>query len=249
MPVSPVSTGGRVVNTASLPIATPCWLAPISAPHIQNGRLSSTPWVRSTCGISIQVQRTLAAGECSRGAAPVEQLGLVGVAVRVLGEQHALGPNHHDRVAHCPVPIMNRLRNRHATSAAGRKEGIGDRVPASLPSRSRSRSRQFASAPASVCSLRTRPARLRAARMGTPQPAEDPRGIRTPIPESRARWAGGLSAIRYPLSATSRCCPAAGTGTAGGGRCAATSGRRAAAAAGAPTSGRRRGSSAPPPRP
>ena len=52
MPVSRSSLGrGRRVNTASLPITTPRSLAPISAPHIQNGRHSSVPRVRRTWGM------------------------------------------------------------------------------------------------------------------------------------------------------------------------------------------------------
>ena len=54
------------MKTASLPITTPCSLAPISAPHIQNGRLSSTAWVRPAWAISIQVQRSFSPGRCSR---------------------------------------------------------------------------------------------------------------------------------------------------------------------------------------
>ena len=47
---------------------TPCSFAPISASHIQNGRLSSTAWVWRTCPISIHVHRTLApAGWLARG--------------------------------------------------------------------------------------------------------------------------------------------------------------------------------------
>ena len=51
-----------MVNTASLPIATPAALAPISAPHIQNGRLMRIACVRGAWGISIQVQRTTVPG-------------------------------------------------------------------------------------------------------------------------------------------------------------------------------------------
>ena len=61
------------VNTASLPMTTPCSLAPISAPHIHQGRESSTAWVWATWGMSIQVHDTRspaawsAAGTHSRG--------------------------------------------------------------------------------------------------------------------------------------------------------------------------------------
>jgi hypothetical protein len=48
------------VKTASLPMASPCSLAPISAPHIQKGRERSTAWVSAAWGISIQVQRKVA---------------------------------------------------------------------------------------------------------------------------------------------------------------------------------------------
>ncbi len=58
MPVRPSLRNGWRVKTASLPIVTPCSLLPISAPHIQKGRLSSTACVRSTCGIRIHVQET-----------------------------------------------------------------------------------------------------------------------------------------------------------------------------------------------
>ncbi len=47
------------MNTASLPMTTPCSLAPISAPNIHQGRDSSTAWVWATCAMSIQVQRTV----------------------------------------------------------------------------------------------------------------------------------------------------------------------------------------------
>jgi hypothetical protein len=41
MPINAGSScGGVRACTASLPITTPCSLAPISAPHIQNGRHS-----------------------------------------------------------------------------------------------------------------------------------------------------------------------------------------------------------------
>ena len=58
MPRRPVSDSGSLVKTASLPMTTPCSLAPISAPHIQKGRLSRTAWVRATWGTSIPVQRS-----------------------------------------------------------------------------------------------------------------------------------------------------------------------------------------------
>ena len=58
----------REVDVASLPIVTPCSLLPISAPHIQNGRLSSTACVARACGMVIQVQRTFSpAGYWRRG--------------------------------------------------------------------------------------------------------------------------------------------------------------------------------------
>ncbi len=47
------------MNTASLPIVTPCSLVPISQPHIQAGREISTAFVVATCGTSIHVQRTV----------------------------------------------------------------------------------------------------------------------------------------------------------------------------------------------
>ena len=46
-----------LVKTASLPMATPCSLAPISAPHIHQGRESTMALVEATWGMSIQVQR------------------------------------------------------------------------------------------------------------------------------------------------------------------------------------------------
>ena len=49
---------GSVVNTASLPMTTPCSLAPISAPHIHHGWDSRMAWVCATWGIEIHVQRT-----------------------------------------------------------------------------------------------------------------------------------------------------------------------------------------------
>ena len=45
------------MKTASLPMTTPCSLAPISAPHIHQGLEISTALVWSTWGMSIQVQR------------------------------------------------------------------------------------------------------------------------------------------------------------------------------------------------
>jgi hypothetical protein len=56
--LSPRSLPVRRVKTASLPIATPCSLAPISAPHIHQGWLSRTAWVRGTWSISLHVHRT-----------------------------------------------------------------------------------------------------------------------------------------------------------------------------------------------
>ena len=73
MPNRALSPVGAVVNTASLPITTPCSLAPISAPHIHHGRDSSTAWVWATWGTSIHVHATRssaawsAAGTHSRG--------------------------------------------------------------------------------------------------------------------------------------------------------------------------------------
>lgn len=40
-------------HTASLPMHTPCSLAPISAPHSHEGRLRTTAWVCGTCSISM----------------------------------------------------------------------------------------------------------------------------------------------------------------------------------------------------
>ena len=48
IPVSPLGAYGSLVNTATLPITTPCSLAPISAPHIQNGRLIRIACVSAT---------------------------------------------------------------------------------------------------------------------------------------------------------------------------------------------------------
>lgn len=53
-----------LVNTASLPMATPCSLAPISAPQIQYGLASNTAWVRGTWGISMCVALSTSVG-CS----------------------------------------------------------------------------------------------------------------------------------------------------------------------------------------
>ena len=61
MPSSAESDRSRPVprvNTASLPITTPCSLAPISAPHIHHGWLSRTAYVRGTWSISLQVHRS-----------------------------------------------------------------------------------------------------------------------------------------------------------------------------------------------
>jgi hypothetical protein len=60
MPSSPTEAYGRLVKTASFPMTTPCSLAPISAPQIQNGLDNSTAWVRSACGIVTQVHVTVA---------------------------------------------------------------------------------------------------------------------------------------------------------------------------------------------
>lgn len=43
------------VHTASLPMQTPCSLAPISAPHSQEGRLRITACVFDTCSTSMYV--------------------------------------------------------------------------------------------------------------------------------------------------------------------------------------------------
>lgn len=47
------SPTGSLVHTASLPMQTPCSLAPISAPHSQEGRLRITAWVFDTCSTSM----------------------------------------------------------------------------------------------------------------------------------------------------------------------------------------------------
>src|SRR5664280_655817 len=65
MPRSAFSPWGPRVNTASLPITTPCSLAPTSAPHIHQGREMRRAWVRSTWGMSIQVQATRSPGRWS----------------------------------------------------------------------------------------------------------------------------------------------------------------------------------------
>lgn len=51
--VAEQSIGGMRVQTASLPMTTPALLAPISAPHIQKGRLRRTGRVAVTWGMSI----------------------------------------------------------------------------------------------------------------------------------------------------------------------------------------------------
>src|SRR6056297_192442 len=58
IPSSAGSPSGWFVNTASLPITTPCSLAPISAPHIHHGCETSTALVWATCGTEIHVQST-----------------------------------------------------------------------------------------------------------------------------------------------------------------------------------------------
>ena len=50
-----LSPSRALVQTASLPTHTPLLLAPISAPHIQEGLLSITAWVRLACAISMKV--------------------------------------------------------------------------------------------------------------------------------------------------------------------------------------------------
>lgn len=47
------SPTGSLVHTASLPMQTPCSLAPISAPQSQAGRLRITAWVSATCSTAM----------------------------------------------------------------------------------------------------------------------------------------------------------------------------------------------------
>ena len=54
-----------MVKTASLPMVTPCSLAPISAPHIHHGRETTVAWVLATCGIETQVSSAAAVEACS----------------------------------------------------------------------------------------------------------------------------------------------------------------------------------------
>ena len=88
------------VKTASLPIVTPCSLVPISAPHIQNGRLIRVAYVSATWGISIHVQRSRRTPPWVAARVPLEQLRLVRVTIGVLREQHAVGGDDDDRVTH-----------------------------------------------------------------------------------------------------------------------------------------------------
>ncbi len=67
MPMSPgAGSLPAWVKTASLPITTPCSLAPISAPQIHHGRDSTTAWVWAAWSTWIQVQRTDVPGLWSR---------------------------------------------------------------------------------------------------------------------------------------------------------------------------------------
>ena len=65
MPSRAGSADSEVVNTASLPMTTPCSLAPISAPHIHHGRERRTAAVRATWGTVVQVQVTEDPAGCS----------------------------------------------------------------------------------------------------------------------------------------------------------------------------------------
>ena len=98
------------MNTASLPIATPCSLAPISAPHIQNGRLIRTAFVsRDLRDLDATCSATVAPSPCSARRVPLEHLRLVRVAVAVLAEEHPIGADDHDRVAHA-ISVVVALR-------------------------------------------------------------------------------------------------------------------------------------------
>src|ERR1035437_7240841 len=103
MPNRAFSVDGSLVKTASLPITTPCSLAPISAPHIHHGRDTSTAWVWATCGISIQVQLTRSpagwseagihsSGWASLGSRSLFLANITPLSVMVTNESHIRAP-------------------------------------------------------------------------------------------------------------------------------------------------------------
>ena len=104
------------MKTASLPIVTPCSLVPISAPHIQKGRLEQH-------GVGFGDLRDLDPGALQPRAGrmrpprlPVEELRLVRIAVRVLGEQHPVGSRRWPVVSH--IEAQPRA-NEHGLRARG----------------------------------------------------------------------------------------------------------------------------------
>ncbi len=105
MPNSAFSPAGPLVKTASFPITTPCSLAPISAPHIHQGRESSTAWVWLTWGTSIHVHRTTASSGWSAAATHSRSWASLGSrslflanitpsAVMATNESHIISPQH-----------------------------------------------------------------------------------------------------------------------------------------------------------
>ena len=85
-------------------MTTPCSLVPISAPHIHQGREINVAWVCSTWGTSTHVHATRVPAGWSAALGPLEELGLVGVAVAVLGEHHPVAGDGHKRITHRVSP-------------------------------------------------------------------------------------------------------------------------------------------------
>ena len=119
---------GLVGATASLPMTTPCSLAPISAPHIQNGRESSTAWVVGAWSTVIHVQAEAGAAGWVRRGCQSSSWASAGVPVAVLGEEDPPRPDGDEGVAHRRPPpsgSQGRARPRRLVAAPGAPPGRG----------------------------------------------------------------------------------------------------------------------------
>ena len=93
----------RRVKTASLPITTPCSLAPISAPHIHHGRLSSTAAVAGAWSISVHVQASRLPTSCCCAGCQVSTCASLGSRSLFLAKSTP-SPARVTRVSHMATP-------------------------------------------------------------------------------------------------------------------------------------------------
>ena len=106
MPSRPLDSTGTRVKTASLPIASPCSFAPISAPHIHVGRESTTSFV-SEILVQVDVSCTQSRARRVTLTQPMlDRLGLARLAVAVLREPDRVFAHHDERVAHRALSLL-----------------------------------------------------------------------------------------------------------------------------------------------